>query len=92
VREHQLTEELAWDTGLVCGGTMWILAEAGSGPAWPPAIDGIDAIAAAADAARGGPPVAFVSVFHRAGRTLQLDARALVQAGADARDARRGRS
>src|SRR5215217_4440825 len=28
VREHQLTEELAWDTGLVCGGTMWILAEA----------------------------------------------------------------
>ena len=35
VREHQLTEELAWDTGLVCGGTMWILAEAGSGPAWP---------------------------------------------------------
>ena len=49
VREHQLTEELAWDTGLVCGGTMWILAEAGSGPAWPPAVDGIDAIAAAAE-------------------------------------------
>ena len=32
VHEHQLTEELAWDTGLVCGGTMWILAEAGRGP------------------------------------------------------------
>ena len=65
VREHQLTEELAWDTGLVCGGTMWILAEAGSGPGWPPAVDGIDAIQAAADAARGGPPVAFVSAFRR---------------------------
>ena len=81
VREHQLTEELAWDTGLVCGGTMWILAEAGSGPAWPAAVDGIDAIAAAGEAARGGPPVAFVSAFHRAGRTLRLDARVLVLAG-----------
>ena len=81
VREHQLTEELAWDTGLVCGGTMWILAEAGSGPAWPAAVDGIDAITAAGEAARGGPPVAFVSAFHRAGRTLRLDARVLVLAG-----------
>ena len=81
VREHQLTEELAWDTGLVCGGTMWILAEAGSGPGWPPAVDGIDAIQAAADAARGGPPVAFVSAFRRTGRTLRLDARVLVLAG-----------
>src|SRR5689334_21311545 len=36
VRAHALTEELAWNTGLVCGGTMWILAEPGedalSGP------------------------------------------------------------
>jgi hypothetical protein len=24
-----IAEELAWNTGLVCGGTMWILAEAG---------------------------------------------------------------
>ena len=24
LREYELTEELAWDTGLVCGGTMWI--------------------------------------------------------------------
>ena len=35
LREYQLTEELAWDTGLVCGGTMWILAERGAGGAWP---------------------------------------------------------
>ena len=92
VREHQLTEELAWDTGLVCGGTMWILAEAGRGPAWPPAVDGIDAIAAAAEAAGGGPPVALVSAFHasRAGAAAR-------HAGAgpggrpDGRDARLGR-
>ena len=29
LREYQLTEDLAWNTGLVCGGTMWILAERG---------------------------------------------------------------
>src|SRR2546427_2030901 len=23
LREYELTEELAWDTGLVCGGAMW---------------------------------------------------------------------
>jgi xanthine dehydrogenase accessory factor len=81
LREYQLTEELAWTTGLVCGGTMWILAEGGVGGAWPAAIDGIDPFAAAAAAASGGPPVAFVSSFHRHGRTLRFDARALVLAG-----------
>src|ERR671936_3013186 len=29
LREYELTEELAWDTGLVCGGTMWIWIEPG---------------------------------------------------------------
>ena len=30
LRAYELTEELAWNTGLVCGGTMWILAERGT--------------------------------------------------------------
>ena len=30
LRAYDLTEPLAWDTGLVCGGTMWILAEPGT--------------------------------------------------------------
>ena len=81
LREYQLTEELAWNTGLVCGGTMWILAERGAGGAWPAAIDGIDPFAAAAAAAAGGPPVAFVSLFLRHGRALRFEARALVLAG-----------
>jgi xanthine dehydrogenase accessory factor len=81
LREYQLTEELAWNTGLVCGGTMWILAEGGVGGAWPAAIDGIDPFAAAASAATGGPPVAFVSLFRRQGRTLRFERRALVLAG-----------
>jgi xanthine dehydrogenase accessory factor len=29
LRAYELTEDLAWNSGLVCGGTMWILAEAG---------------------------------------------------------------
>ncbi|MEO5819400.1 MAG: XdhC family protein [Vicinamibacteraceae bacterium] len=81
LREYQLTEELAWNTGLVCGGTMWILAESGSGGAWPSPIDGLDPFVVAADAAAGGPPVAFVSLFLRQGRTLCFDGRALVLAG-----------
>lgn len=27
LRAYELTEDLAWNSGLVCGGTMWILAE-----------------------------------------------------------------
>jgi xanthine dehydrogenase accessory factor len=80
LQEHQLTEELAWNTGLVCGGTMWILAEPGRGPAWP-ADDGVDPLAAAADAAAGGPPVAFATVFRRTGRSLAFEARVAVLAG-----------
>jgi xanthine dehydrogenase accessory factor len=29
LRAYELTEDLAWNSGLVCGGTMWILAESG---------------------------------------------------------------
>jgi xanthine dehydrogenase accessory factor len=81
LREYQLTEELAWNTGLVCGGTMWILAEDGTGPAWPPAVDGIEPLGAAASATAGGPPVAFVTSFLRQGRDLRFEARVLVLAG-----------
>src|SRR5687768_12534519 len=37
LREYELTEDLAWDTGLVCGGTMWISIEPGerAAPRWP---------------------------------------------------------
>jgi len=29
LRAYELTEDLAWNSGLVCGGTMWILVERG---------------------------------------------------------------
>ncbi len=60
---------------------MWILAEGGTGGAWPAPVDGIDPFTAAAAAAAGGPPVAFVSTFLRQGRALRFDARVLVLGG-----------
>src|SRR5260370_27980279 len=29
LREYELTQELPWDTGLLCGGTMWVSTEPG---------------------------------------------------------------
>lgn len=67
LREYQLNEELAWNTGLVCGGTMWILAEPG---AEFPLCGGRSLLAEAVAAARGGPPLAFVTRLARAGRQV----------------------
>src|SRR5262245_11328861 len=58
LREYQLTEELAWNTGLVCGGTMEILAEPGLDAT---TCDGRNLLPEAVDAARGGAPIAFVT-------------------------------
>jgi xanthine dehydrogenase accessory factor len=77
LREYQLTEELAWNTGLVCGGTMWILAEPGASAT---TIAGQDLLPLAVDAARGGAPIAFVSRLRRDQRRLRFEARAVVLA------------
>src|SRR5579863_312212 len=74
LRAYQLTEDLAWNTGLVCGGTMWILAERGQ-----------DAVAAdlaprLAQAASGGPPVAIATRLRRDGRGLVFDGRVVIDA------------
>src|SRR5258708_13151127 len=37
LREYELTEELAWDTGLVCGGTIWVHPPPRAPPPPPPA-------------------------------------------------------
>ena len=71
LRAHELTEELAWNTGLVCGGTMWILAE--------PGLDASTA-AALARAAEGGAPMAIVTLLRREGRGLAFGGRMFVDA------------
>ena len=77
LRAYDLSEDLAWNTGLVCGGTMWILAER--------ADDALDAgngtlLADLIDSANGGPPTAIVTLIDRRGRDLMFAGRMFVDA------------
>ena len=77
LRAYELTEELAWNTGLVCGGTMWILAERAEDAL---EAGGVAALDEAARAATGGPPVAFVTLLRRATKRLDYGGRVFVHA------------
>ncbi|MEO8483727.1 MAG: XdhC family protein [Acidobacteriota bacterium] len=80
IREYRLTEELAWNTGLVCGGTMWILAERGDTAT---TLDGRDVLADAVAASRGGEPLAFVTRLTRGHRAVSFGGRLIVTARGD---------
>jgi xanthine dehydrogenase accessory factor len=77
LRAYQLTEDLVWNTGLVCGGTMWILAERGEEAM---TCDGVSMSEAVAAAARGGAPIAWVTKLRREARGFSFDARMFVAA------------
>ncbi len=77
LRGYSLAEDLAWNTGLVCGGTMWILAEAGVDALTIGGRDHRDVFARAIDS---GPPVAVTTLFERRGRDLAFGGRAVVDA------------
>jgi xanthine dehydrogenase accessory factor len=77
LREYRLTEELAWSTGLVCGGTMWILAERGDQAL---TCDGLDMLPDIARAAAGGPPLVVVTGLNKDGRAYSFDGRVVVHA------------
>lgn len=77
LRMHALTEELAWNTGLVCGGTMWILAERGEEALAAGTQDCLDACVRAIDA---GPPVVIATLLERRGRELSFAGRIVVDA------------
>src|SRR6185295_9798255 len=67
LRAYELTEALAWNTGLVCGGTMWILVERGEdalSAGGRPMVD--DLVRAAA----GDAPVAIATLLRRSGREV----------------------
>src|SRR5258707_2876528 len=55
LREYELTEDLAWDTGLVCGGTMWISIEPGEQAL---RLGGRDLLGDLLPASSGGKPLA----------------------------------
>jgi xanthine dehydrogenase accessory factor len=77
LRGYSLAEDLAWNTGLVCGGTMWILAEAGADALTIGGRDHRDVFARAIDS---GPPVAVTTLLERRGRDLAFSGRAVVDA------------
>jgi xanthine dehydrogenase accessory factor len=75
LRAHELTEELAWNTGLVCGGTMWILAERGEDALKAGDRSVLDDLVRAS---HGGPPLAIATLLSRQGRTVAFAGRAFV--------------
>ena len=83
LRAYDLTEPLAWDTGLVCGGTMWIHIEPDSVALGP--IDGrwADRLRASLEDAKQR-PVALGTRLRVDGRTVAADGHCLIEAAADA--------
>ena len=77
LKAHALTEELAWNTGLVCGGTMWILAERGEEALAAGTEDCLTDCVRAIDA---GPPLVIATRFERHGRDLRFAGRIVVDA------------
>ena len=71
LREYELTEDLAWDTGLVCGGTMWIQIEPGERAL---RLGGRDLLGDVLAASSGGKPVALATLLKKQGKD-QLEAR-----------------
>lgn len=73
LQAYELTEDLAWNSGLVCGGTMWILAERGDDAL---TIDGRDRLDELVNAAAGdAQPLAIRTRFRGRGRRGQFVAR-----------------
>ena len=77
LRAYELTEDLAWNTGLVCGGTMWILAERATDAL---TAAGESMLPALVEAATGGVPMAIVTRLRRRGRELSFAGRLFIDA------------
>ena len=67
LREYELTEELAWDTGLVCGGTMWIDIERG---ATALTVGDRDLLPEVLAASSTGTPIALATLFKKDGHDV----------------------
>lgn len=75
LRAYELTEDLAWNSGLVCGGTMWILAERGDDALM---IDGRDVLDELAAASLGeGQPLAVRTRFRSKGKRSEFVSRSV---------------
>lgn len=77
LRAYDLSEDLAWNSGLVCGGTMWILAERAADAL---VADGRPMADRLARAATSGPPILIVTLLVREGRQASFGGRIFVEA------------
>jgi xanthine dehydrogenase accessory factor len=75
LRAYALTEDLAWNTGLVCGGTMWILAEPGNDAI---TIGSRNYLPEFVKALESGPPLAVATLLQRQSRDLSFAGRMVV--------------
>jgi len=76
LRAYELTEPLAWDTGLVCGGTMWIHIEpdrALLGGAWA------ERLRSAIQNGAGETPIALGTRLRVQGRTVTAEGHCVVE-------------
>ena len=76
LREYELTEDLAWDTGLVCGGTMWISIEPGERAL---RVGDRELLGDLLAASTGGKPVALATLLRKRGRDLEPAGRIFVE-------------
>ncbi len=77
LRAYELTEDLAWNTGLVCGGTMWILVQRDDQAL---TFDGVDLLPELVSASAGGTPLALVTRLGKHQGGLTLEGRIVVRA------------
>ncbi len=76
LREYELTEDLAWDTGLVCGGTMWISIEPGEQAL---RLGGRDLLGDVLAASSGGKPVALATLFRKRGHDIEASGKLFIE-------------
>jgi len=76
LREYELTEDLAWDTGLVCGGTMWIQIEPGERALH---LGGRDLLGDVLAASSGGKPVALATLLSKKGKDIEASGKLFVE-------------
>jgi len=76
LREYELTEDLAWDTGLVCGGTMWIQIEPGERAL---RLGGRDLLGDVLAASSGGKPVALATLLTKRGKEIEASGKLFVE-------------
>jgi xanthine dehydrogenase accessory factor len=74
LRAYELTEDLAWNSGLVCGGTMWILAERGDDAL---TIDGRDRLDDLVRAAAGESDPLAIRTRFRGGKRGEFRSRTI---------------